>query len=823
MKRLLLILLILSLSAQAWGACPSGTCYVAVGTGSDAAAGTIDAPLATMEYAAENVAASNDSIILRAGDYNQSAGIWKSSGSDQTIDANKNLAWSAYTGATVNIDMPANIGGNQFFKIGGTVTFSHLNFTNSTAVAKYIFWLKYNAATALTVADSTFDFGNAAFPMSKIDASLLGYNASVTYIRDKFSNLAASQAVINNTIGGGFTATITFKSCLVHHAGWLLQNAAGSAINLTMQNNTVVNLKNTTTFSGTAATDAVLLENNIFRADATYTFPVYAPNYLATNWTVNNNIIYRAVTADPGTEVDSLATGGSYIFPITAATNYYVDPVFTNEGANNYIPAGVYVSGRGKAASLPVGGDLTGASWTGSDIGCYANPSVTASMPTIVPGTIAFVGDSLSQGTGTRAVTDAWLPYTVVASGNLGAAIGGSSGEALKWLVDRVAVSSAPQYIVLFSWHNNFKSAANVPVNLTAQQASDDMMIAVAKVKYWGITPIVLGQIGISAADAAAAQYTKATALNDIIAPACITNTCLYASPLERMLMNGYWYNAYNNANDAQKGYYGATKLSADVHPNVVGYDLIISLLEDLIGGNVKYYLTQGGTPVVGTTYGPATSRYPISIVGLNAQSALPYGVAGITVSAAGTFTTPIDTPAAGTSNSPFTLIGGLWPSGNIFDQQYWTWQNAIVKCSSGDGLTVSAVNDNIFNLDIIGCVNGINHSENTTVKNTIFNGTTTDINTTGGTATTAGNLAHTTDAKFVSVTDYYLLPTSPAINAGANLCATLVNSTDFAGRPVCVNSVYVGKGSAPEIGAYEYWPLDGGSSFQKFNLGFSW
>lgn len=44
----------------------------------------------------------------------------------------------------------------------------------------------------------------------------------------------------------------------------------------------------------------------------------------------------------------------------------------------------------------------------------------------------------------------------------------------------------------------------------------------------------------------------------------------------------------------------------------------------------------------------------------------------------------------------------------------------------------------------------------------------------------------------------------SPATNAGLDVCATLIDATDMAGKPVCAGGVFVGVGSAPDIGAYE-------------------
>ena len=73
-----------------------------------------------------------------------------------------------------------------------------------------------------------------------------------------------------------------------------------------------------------------------------------------------------------------------------------------------------------------------------------------------------------------------------------------------------------------------------------------------------------------------------------------------------------------------------------------------------------------------------------------------------------------------------------------------------------------------------------------------------------------------------MGIGNYRLKKSSPLVNAGANLCATLVNSTDAAGKPVCSGGVYVGKGSAPEIGAYEFIPKLMGNGGWGFG-GFSW
>lgn len=58
---------------------------------------------------------------------------------------------------------------------------------------------------------------------------------------------------------------------------------------------------------------------------------------------------------------------------------------------------------------------------------------------------------------------------------------------------------------------------------------------------------------------------------------------------------------------------------------------------------------------------------------------------------------------------------------------------------------------------------------------------------------------------------DYRLLPTSPAINAGTDVCATLVTATDYRGRSVCVSSVFNVPGmTKPAIGAYQPMGIPG-------------
>ncbi len=74
-------------------------------------------------------------------------------------------------------------------------------------------------------------------------------------------------------------------------------------------------------------------------------------------------------------------------------------------------------------------------------------------------------------------------------------------------------------------------------------------------------------------------------------------------------------------------------------------------------------------------------------------------------------------------------------------------------------------------------------------------------------------------DPKFKSTSDLSLRAGSPAIDAGADLCSILVNATDLAGTAVCSGGTFVGKGKAPDMGAYEYVPT--GGAFTGMMMGF--
>ena len=332
--------------------------------------------------------------------------------------------------------------------------------------------------------------------------------------------------------------------------------------------------------------------------------------------------------------------------------------------------------------------------------------------------------------------------------------------------------------MVIESYNNNFLYPTNTPAGLTAQDAVNDYMIAVKKARYWGITPIVLN-MSASKNATTADQVARQAEFGALLEAACAAQDppVLYGDFIPRFRFNKFWANKYDLS--GSEGYYNVTGgLPSDVHPGTVGYKAIGSLVADIIAGKQNTYtLTQAGTSAVADKCGVGTTAYPLSIACLNNQSVsgdsgvdLATGVYGKTIhGGTGTYTTPIDTPSAGTPSAKFILRGGVWPAGNVIDQPYWNWRYSVIKCSSGDGINVSAANDYLSNLTIVGCANGVTHSQDVTVKNTIFSGTTTDINSTGGTATVSNNIPHTVDPKFVDPDngDYRIQSSSPAVNQG--------------------------------------------------------
>jgi len=521
----------------------------------------------------------------------------------------------------------------------------------------------------------------------------------------------------------------------------------------------------------------------------------------------------------------TIATGGITAHTITLATTcaFSANNFYHILKSNSYIPTNTYIDGRGDVSVLPVGGDSNGHAWTGADVGAVYNPGSLLVMPSITANTIACLGDSTSQGLCNQISLDnALSPIVAVGTGIMGAAIGGTLGEGLKWFVDRAATTWHPQYVVLLSWNNNFNSSSVTPTNLTYQQAADDMMIAVKKAKYWGMIPIVLNMGGSTAATTAS-QVAQSNTLGPLLETGCIVNNVSYGNPLERMRFNPNFANIYSSS--GTEGYYQTGGLASNIHPAAAGYKLMYSVVKDLLAGHQNtIYITQTGTSIVGSQYGAGTTLYPLSVVGLNAQTVgggyvdLPMGVAGQTISASGAFSTTLVTPSAGASGRLLSLIGGTWQAGAQLTQAYWKMISGAItgKDASNNTLTISGANVEADNLSISGSTSsGISVTENTTFKNiAVKESSGTSITIASGKTITGSNNCFYSSAKsgdgiytdsgnpwscnplFTSSSDLHPLSGSPVIDAGASVSGI---TTDFDANTLSYGT--------PDIGAYEYQP----------------
>jgi hypothetical protein len=62
---------------------------------------------------------------------------------------------------------------------------------------------------------------------------------------------------------------------------------------------------------------------------------------------------------------------------------------------------------------------------------------------------------------------------------------------------------------------------------------------------------------------------------------------------------------------------------------------------------------------------------------------------------------------------------------------------------------------------------------------------------------------------------------TSPGINTGVSVCTSIANLSDSDGNPVCSSNLFVGNGTAPTIGLYQYQGTNSPSSSTKGGSGF--
>lgn len=606
-----LVVLALALFAvgQAWGA----TKYVSP-TGSDAADGSIATPWRTIEYALENGGmAWGDTLKLVAGTHNR----WKS-GSDGRILS----SFGAGTGGPVIIE-PVNTTDNVIIDIptleaddtpqaiatgylysgdaGGVTTrcinLRRINFTNSASAAGAFIIISPNRN--FKIEDCTFDHNNVAtVNMLHINAANSA-SCSILVYRSKFYNAQASafKNDDSDTSGANF---FLFESCLFYNLGQAINMAYPGG--LATKNCTFAKSTGVGSIVLTRAGNIFSLKNSIFVQQTTgislYVSDAAAVDLFSnpSNFDVTNNVFWNVTTPLTSAIYEATWKGANELMP-AGTSNFFINPILTDFTNNNYIPTGLNICGRGAAASLPSGGDITGAAWAGNDIGCYKNAS--ASVTTITPNAskFGFVGDSIMNGS---SATDGNKCYEKLAAMTgltnvIGGGVSGLGVEGFRFSVDQFLIDNSPAVVFVSIGVNNLVNAAsNDPANLTNAQLATEIITCLQKIADWGVRPVWLGIPSL------VNNQTEPEAVNALVEAACVTNGWSYGSILARMKFRSDWNSAgvyYDN-------------LAADVHPNNTGHLLIASLAENLYYNRYPYWVAAAnvGGLQAGTYQHPLTA-----------------------------------------------------------------------------------------------------------------------------------------------------------------------------------------------------------------------
>jgi len=525
--------------------------------------------------------AFGDELVLQANSgqttavFNGSGGIWKTGLAARYIPpvlgaGTGHLTIRAAVGHDITIDMPTDAA-TRVLLLDGKFKFQNIKLRNTNSTTNYFAEIRSIAA----LGDFLFDGGdidnnNVNGNLISISTLTTGYDIGLTLRRTKVRNFgSATNGLIKSAIDPTNKVKrfkLTCEVCdiadgklLLHGNGITAGPMDFECINSSVDTGQILTI-------GLTDNSVVTVKNNTLncRIKATTSTPA--------NWDIKNNVVFNPVTADPGSELDQIFWSDFHIIPVDESNTYIADMGFSS---GCIIGTGSMAAQRGSSAYLPAGGDFNGAEWSGNDVGPYANPSATT-PPAMIPGTIAFVGDSIAEGIGVNYATNGVMEKTSVGTGVLGVAIGGCGGQSAKYLVDRAAVEWRPQYMVFSLYHNNMFYDHYTPSAMTIQEAVDDTEIAMIKAEAWGITPIFLGMAGVIAATEEN-QTTKPIAFNEAMRSVCTAHGWPFRSIIEWMIKNPNW-----NLATTSGGYYQAGGLAVEVHPAAAGYDFICKILRQL-------------------------------------------------------------------------------------------------------------------------------------------------------------------------------------------------------------------------------------------------
>jgi|GEM_PF-3128375 len=606
--------------AATWYVSTTGTDDASHGTGTGANAWL------TLNYALTGSrVAKGDTINIEAGTYSTFYGantyiapaINTASGSGPVII-------QAYpTDAVVTFDMPINTASGMAFiwmqaANWTELTFKHVNFTNSNAVASQSFWIyghnltfedcqiTLNAAVSrmpIYISDDTED-ANLTFTRTSIINGPAGSNyvirninkpgANITVESSTFSGqtayifslAAATNLTVKSSTFSGQTASIfapsvssnlTVESSLFYDQTSYIFNLS-SATNITLNNNTFFTNREKLYMPAASIGSVYHIHNNIFYANTDFDYRPFVMTDAVvtdlinnpTNWDVTNNIWYWSKAPVAGVIQYQYFMGGITHIDQVDSTNHYINPQFTNTATDDYtIQAGSYICGHGLQASLPADGDVTGAAWTGNDIGAYRCPSASTGVTLLDK--VAFVGDSIMlQGTA-ASTFNTETGVAIVATTD--SAITGAGMQKIFDSIDAVMINSSPNTVFLSIGINDL--ALQSPALATNTEYANYILEMLQKIEDWGATPIWLGIGTLNSYNAL--PDTPILIINAAVEAGCVSHGWTCDAYYDQMLFNPTWQSA------SPDGYYVA---SGNVHPNTAGYELIGRFAEYLYYSN---------------------------------------------------------------------------------------------------------------------------------------------------------------------------------------------------------------------------------------------
>ncbi len=602
----------------------AATYYVSTTGTDDASHGTGTGTNAwlTLDYALTGSrVAKGDIVNIEAGTYSTFYGantyidpvINTASGSGPVII-------QAYpTDAVVTLDMPVNTSGSYAFLYlnparWNEITFKHINFTNSNAVASQSFWVYGHNLTfedcqitlnntvsrmQIYISSDTED-SNLTFTRTTVINGPAGTNAVIRNINKTganvivegstfygqttniFSLAAATNLTVKSSTFYGQTASIfapsvssnlTVESSLFYDQTSYIFNLS-SATNITLNNSTFFTTREKFYMPAGSIGSVYHVHNNIFYANNDFDYRPFIMTDAVitdlmnnpTHWDVTNNIWYWSKAPVNGVIQYQYFIGGITHMDQVDSTNHYINPQFTNTATDDYtIQAGSYVCGHGLQASLPVDGDVAGAAWTGNDVGAYKCPSSSTGVTLL--NKVAFVGDSIMlQGTAASTFAgQTGLDVVAVAD----SAISGAGMQKIFDSIDAVMINSSPSTVFLSIGINDL--ALQSPASATNTEYANYILEMLQKIEDWGATPIWLG-IG-TLNNYGGLPDTPIPIINAAVEAGCVSHGWACDAYYDQMTFNPTWQSASPN------GYYDT---NANVHPNTAGYRLIGEFAEYL-------------------------------------------------------------------------------------------------------------------------------------------------------------------------------------------------------------------------------------------------